>query len=72
MMDFVGPARKSQNSGLIGGGGMRKRAPGGGSFRAYIYFPDHHHRPHPVERKKGGRGMPGMMGIGGAEKNFED
>ena len=49
---------------------MRKRAPGGGSFRAYIYFLDHDHRPHPVERKKGGRGMPGMMDIGGAEKNF--
>lgn len=51
---------------------MRKRAPGGGSFRAYVYLPDHHHRPHPVEREKDGRGVPGLMGTGGAEKNFAD
>ena len=39
LFDFLGAARKSQNSEQIGGGGIRKRPPGGGSLRRIYTSP---------------------------------
>ena len=39
LFDFLGAARKSQNSEPIGGGGIRKRPPGGGSLRRIYTSP---------------------------------
>lgn len=39
LFNFLGVARKSQNSEPIGGGGIRKRPPGGGSLRRIYTSP---------------------------------
>ena len=36
------------------GRGYPEEGGGGGTIRAYIYLPDHHHRPHRVKEKKRG------------------